>query len=199
MAECRDLIELAEEYNRTLFAAWHSRFAGGVEPAREWLSSRTLRNVAITWHESVKKWHPGQSWIWQDGGFGVFDTGINALSIVTRLLPERLRLISSVLTTAEGHAMPVAAKLDLMAGAIPVQASFDWRAEGPEVWEMAIDSDDGRLLLSQSGASLTIDGQRQDYPLREYPDLYDRFRRLITESKSDCDLDPLELVLEALA
>ena len=34
------------------------------------------------------RWHPGQEWIWQAGGFGVFDPGINALSIVTRILPR---------------------------------------------------------------------------------------------------------------
>ena len=30
----------------------------------------------------------GQDWIWQQGGFGVFDPGINALSILTRIMPE---------------------------------------------------------------------------------------------------------------
>jgi hypothetical protein len=43
--------------------------------------------VEIVWHEDVRKWHPGQQWIWEPGGFGVFDPGINALSIATRIFP----------------------------------------------------------------------------------------------------------------
>ncbi len=45
---------------------------------------------AITWHEDVHKWHPGQAWIWQPGGFGVFDPGINAFSIATKIFPGGL-------------------------------------------------------------------------------------------------------------
>jgi D-galactose 1-dehydrogenase len=197
LAECQAVASLAQESIRTLFAAWHSRFAGGVEPAREWLSSRTLRNVSITWHESVEKWHPGQSWIWQDGGFGVFDTGINALSIVTEILPQPLNLRSATLTKAE-EAMPAAAELEFLAGEVPVQASFDWRGAGPEIWEIAVETDQGSLLLSRSGASLSTSGQRLDYENEEYARLYARFSDLILSRSSECDLLPLQLAIEAL-
>ena len=73
---------------RTLFATWHSRFAPAVEPARQWLASRRIRSVHINWKEDVRVWHPGQGWIWEPGGLGVFDPGINALSILTRILPQ---------------------------------------------------------------------------------------------------------------
>ena len=43
----------------------------------------------IIWKEDVHHWHPGQRWIWEPGGFGVFDPGINALSVLTEILPTK--------------------------------------------------------------------------------------------------------------
>ncbi len=90
LSEVEDLIALAACQQRTLFATWHSRYAAAVEPARAWLATRTIRSVQVTWKEDVRHWHPGQEWIWEPGGLGVFDPGINALSIVTRILPHPL-------------------------------------------------------------------------------------------------------------
>jgi predicted dehydrogenase len=81
MAEVGALARLAETKGLTLFASWHSRQAAGVEPARAWLADKEIRAVRIVWKEDVHVWHPGQEWIWAPGGFGVFDPGINALSI----------------------------------------------------------------------------------------------------------------------
>jgi hypothetical protein len=81
---------LAARAGRTLFATWHSRFAPAVEPARQWLTPRRIRSVHINWKEDVRVWHPGQGWIFEPGGLGVFDPGINALSILTRILPLSL-------------------------------------------------------------------------------------------------------------
>src|SRR3546814_6448955 len=51
-----------------------------------------FRRVDIVWKEDVRRWHPGQQWIWEAGGFGVLDPGINALSIATRILPRHFYL-----------------------------------------------------------------------------------------------------------
>ena len=50
-------------------------------------SASVKRRARSTWKEDVRQWHPGQTWIWEAGGFGVFDPGINALSILTTLHP----------------------------------------------------------------------------------------------------------------
>ena len=60
--------------------------------AREWLRTRELRRGRITGKEDVHFWHPGQRWIFEPGGFGVFDPGINALSILTDILPREADL-----------------------------------------------------------------------------------------------------------
>ena len=53
------------------------------------LSQTRVRTAAIIWKEDVRRWHPGQAWIWEPGGFGVFDPGINALSIATHIFRRR--------------------------------------------------------------------------------------------------------------
>jgi D-galactose 1-dehydrogenase/L-arabinose 1- dehydrogenase len=39
----------AKRHGRTLFQTWHSRFAAGVDAARDWLRGRTLTGGTITW------------------------------------------------------------------------------------------------------------------------------------------------------
>jgi predicted dehydrogenase len=74
----------------TLFATWHARHNPAVTAAADLLAGKRIGAMHITWHEDVHKWHPGQDWIWEPGGFGVFDPGINGLSIATAIFPRRL-------------------------------------------------------------------------------------------------------------
>jgi len=79
LGEAMALVSQAEAQGVSGLFAWHSRYAPGIEAARDWLASRTLQSVQIDWKEDVRKWHHGQAWIWQPGGLAVFDPGINAL------------------------------------------------------------------------------------------------------------------------
>ena len=110
VSEVHGLIDLAERRKLTLHASWHSRHAPAVEPARAWLQGRTIRSVEIIWKEDVRHWHPGQDWIFEPGGLGVFDPGINALSIVTALLPA-FALRTAQLAFPENRQAPIAAEL----------------------------------------------------------------------------------------
>ena len=87
LSEVADLEALANKQGASLFASWHSRYAPGVEAAKAFLAATTIKCVHVIWKEDVRHWHPNQEWIWQAGGLGVFDPGINALSIVTHILP----------------------------------------------------------------------------------------------------------------
>src|SRR5690606_38871149 len=51
--EISHLEERAATLGVTLFTAWHSRYAAGVRPAREWLGGKQIRSVAIVWREDV--------------------------------------------------------------------------------------------------------------------------------------------------
>ena len=199
VAEVRALADLAAARGVSLFATWHSRHAAGVAPARAWLAARPPRRVAITWKEDVCEWHPGQTWIWQAGGLGVFDPGINALSILTAILPGPVRLTSADLQVPANCETPIACDL-VFAGedGLCVEAAFDFRWQGAPAWDIEVETDAGRLRLSNGGATLHLDGVEQ--PLSapgEYPDLYRRFAELIAAGESEVDLAPLIHVSDA--
>jgi D-galactose 1-dehydrogenase len=199
VAELAPLVAAAEAADLTLFATWHSRFAAAVEPARAFLAGRTIRSVEIEWKEDVRVWHPGQGWIFEPGGLGVFDPGINALSILTRILPRPVFVTAATLAFPSNRAAPITADIDFSDSAgVPVRAAFDFLQTGPQTWDIRVDTDAGRLVLSSGGARLAIDGR----PLAEgadaeYRGLYGRFVDLVATAESDVDLVPLQLVADA--
>lgn len=198
LAEVEALKAQADKVGATLFAAWHSRFAAGVAPARAWLAERRIEKVSIVWREDVRVWHPGQAWIWQPGGLGVFDPGINALSIVTHILPRPFFLKDATLVLPENRAAPIAADLAFRdtAGA-PIHMDLDWRQTGPQSWDIHVDTDAGTLRLSHGGAVLTLPSGTEHGEDIEYAGLYSRFATLIRGGRSDVDTAPLRLVADA--
>jgi D-galactose 1-dehydrogenase len=199
VAELDPLIAMAVEAKRTLFATWHSRYAPAVEPAREWLAARQIKSVHISWKEDVRVWHPGQAWIWEPGGLGVFDPGINALSILTRILPQPVFVTAADLAFPANCQAPIAANLTLadMSG-LPVTAEFDFRQTGPQSWDIVAETDQGRMTLSGGGRRMAIDGKvLAEAPDEEYRGLYRRFAELAGAGASDVDLAPLRLVADA--
>lgn len=198
LSEVAELARLASERGLTLFATWHSREAAGVAPAREWLRDRTIHAVRINWKEDIRRWHPGQEWILAAGGFGVFDPGINAISIATRILPEPLLLEAAEMGVPEGRMSPLTATLTMRTGDAPVRAEFDFLQTGPQSWDIEVDTDAGQLKLGLGGCELTLPGEATvKSPDREYPGLYARFAELIGRGESDVDVRPLQLVADA--
>ncbi|WP_413188168.1 Gfo/Idh/MocA family protein [Paraburkholderia sacchari] len=199
VSEVEALRELARQHNRTLFATWHSRYASAVEPARAWLTNRTIRAVHVRWKEDVRRWHPGQQWIWEPGGLGVFDPGINALSIVTRILPREVVLRGATLHVPSDCATPIAAELDCIdTDGVPVRAEFDWRHGPVEQWEIDVETTDGLLSIAEGGKRLVIAGEPVELDAeREYAALYERFHWLISHGAEDVDVRPLRLVADA--
>ncbi|MGR3484797.1 MAG: Gfo/Idh/MocA family protein [Paracoccaceae bacterium] len=194
LAEVHALRDEAEARDLTLYATWHSRMAPAVAAARDWLQGRAVTATRVTWHEDVRRWHPGQDWIWQAGGMGVLDPGINALSILTALRPG-LHLTGGVMEVPEGAQTPIAARLTLSG---ETTVDLDWRVTGPQTWRIEIDTDAGPLVLEDGGARATADGA----PLPaegpgEYPALYARMADLVACGTSDVDLSPMVLVADA--
>jgi len=124
---------LDEDAGVSLFATWHSRMACGVAGAKAWLAGKQIETFHITWKEDVRRWHPGQDWVFAPGGMGVFDPGINALSIMTEILPEPVFLREATLDFPENCDTPIAADLRFSGN---VTADFDWRQEGPQSWDI---------------------------------------------------------------
>ncbi|PXA97719.1 galactose 1-dehydrogenase, partial [Nostoc sp. 3335mG] len=198
LSEVVALEQQAEAAGITLFASWHSRFAAGVAPAKTWLMDRKIRAVRITWREDVRVWHPGQAWIWEAGGFGVFDPGINALSIATHILPRPVFLTEALLEFPSNREAPIAATLTMRdTGGTPVEMDLDWRQTGPQSWDIVVETDAGPLTLSEGGAVLTLPDGTARHPDREYPAMYAHFATLVRDRVSDVDVDPLRLVADA--
>ena len=191
----------AAKHGRTLFQTWHSRFAAGVDAARDWVRDRTLTGGTITWKEDVHHWHPGQQWIFDAGGLGVFDPGINALSVLTEVLAEEVVVHKAVLEFPANQQAPIAAQIDLRTQAgVTVNTVFDFRQKGEQTWDIELVTTSGRLRLSHGGGALAIDGQpvAADAALAgEYPRLYARFAELCAAGRSEVDWRPFQLVADA--
>jgi D-galactose 1-dehydrogenase len=199
LSEVADLESLAAAKGLSLFASWHSRYAPAVEAAKAFLASTKIGNVKIIWKEDVRHWHPNQEWIWAAGGLGVFDPGINALSIITHILPRPIFITSATLEFPENRDAPIAASIAFSdARKLDVSAEFDWRQTGKQSWDIVAETEAGELVLSEGGAKLAVDGKIvHDEPEQEYPMLYRRFAEIIKAGRSDVDLSPLRHVADA--
>lgn len=199
VAEIEPLTALARDAGKTLFATWHSRFAPAVAKARARLSRTRIRSIRIDWKEDVRIWHPGQDWLWEPGGLGVFDPGINALSILTAVLPNPVFVAKAELHFPANKAAPIAAELELSnAAGLPIRAEFDFRQTGPQTWDIRAETDQGEIVLSLGGARLVQAGETViDEKETEYQGIYRRFVELAGSGTSDVDLTPLGLVADA--
>jgi len=202
LSEIEDLRLEAEGRLATLFTTWHSQYNPAVDAAAEALAGRRVARMRIDWRESVRKWHPGQQWIWEAGGFGVFDPGINALSIASKIFPGPLFVREAELSVPGNLDMPIAAAIRFSSPASPgadLSAGFDWREEQDEVWTIQVETEDGlSLRLVGGGARLEIEGREPlEAPRAEYPRIYERFAELLDERRSLVDVAPLRLTADA--
>jgi predicted dehydrogenase len=202
LSEIADLACLAEASGVTLFTTWHAQHHSTVEAAAKALAGKRIRSMEIHWHEDVHKWHPGQQWIWEPGGFGVFDPGINAFSIATKIFPGGLFVKSADLSVPENAQTAIAADVTFYSPVAdgPLRASLDWRRTEGEEWTITIEAADGtRVRLEDGGARLVLDGEAStDSGAGEYPDIYRTFIDLIDERRSLVDVAPLRLVADCL-
>lgn len=197
LSEAEAFAGMARDAGRVLYATWHSREAAGVEPARQWIAERPIKRVSCIWKEDVRVWHPGQEWIWEPG-IGVFDPGINALSVLTRILPAPMLLQSATLGFPANKHAPIAADLAFDSAGTPVEIAFDFDQRGPQTWDIVVEAEDGELKLSMGASQLAIDGVPVDLgDDPEYARLYRRFADLLDARESDVDLAPFRLVADA--
>lgn len=196
------MIDHAKRKKRVLYATWHSRYNKSVDEAKKRLKGKHVSFMRVTWKEDVNKWHPGQAWIAEPGGFGVFDPGINALSVVTKILPEPIYVKSARIEVPENWSTPIGVEIAFKRGdgqPVDMSAIFDWRQRGEQTWDIEIQTADGmRLKLSKGGSVLHINGQLiMQAPMEEYEMIYAKFARLLKSGKSETDYSPLQLECDA--
>ncbi|MEL7109611.1 MAG: Gfo/Idh/MocA family oxidoreductase [Pseudomonadota bacterium] len=195
--QAKSILAKAESNSTLVFAAWHSKFAPQVEVASAWLSKQTIVSGKIVWRENPAKWHPGQDWLWREGGFGVFDPGMNALSILTTILPDRsFEVTSGQLGIPENSETPTLASFLLQADETKINCEFEFHSHGQEIWDVSLTTADGsQLTLSEGGASVSINKEPpyRQQP-REYDAIYKHFAQLICQQQNDFDIEPLRII-----
>lgn len=200
LSEVDELSCLAEAKGVTLFATWHARHNPAVTAAAQALAGKRISEMQIVWHEDVHKWHPGQQWIWEPGGFGVFDPGINAFSIATAIFPGALFVRSAELGFPENAQTPIAAEIEFESDVAdgPLHGSLDWRRTEGEEWTITVKTTDGiEVTLADGGARLLVDGVEQiTGKSGEYADIYREFADLVHDRRSSVDVRPLRLVAD---
>ncbi|EBA13934.1 Gfo/Idh/MocA family protein [Roseobacter sp. CCS2] len=196
LAEVDALATMAQAAGVTLYTTWHSRMAKGVAPAKAWLADKEVTGAHINWKEDVRRWHPGQEWVFAPGGMGVFDPGSNAISIITEILPMPFHLRTADLKFPANRDTPIAAQLQWTEN---VSGDFDWRQEGPQSWDITVETTAGTLNLHDGGDRLMIEGKEiAAGDNREYPALYDRMAELVKNGASEVDVSPMIHVADAL-
>ena len=189
----------AAKAKRIMFTTWHSQDNAAVDEAKRLLAGKTVSKLHVNWKEDVRHWHPGQDWIWEPGGFGVFDPGINAFSIVTKIMPAPIFVASCVLETPKNKSTPIAARMRFKPSTgdeADLSAELDWRQTGEQSWNISVWTTDGlELLLRKGGTELLVNGKLSvAEPSREYEGIYAHFAALLKSGQSHADAAPLQLV-----
>jgi len=199
VGELDAVTEHAARKGCVLFTTWHSQYNAAVDEAKRMLLGKTVTRLHVSWKEDVRHWHPGQEWIWEPGGFGVFDPGINAFSIVTKILPQPIFVQSAMLETPSNRSTPIAAQITFKPswpGKAELTADLDWRQTGEQSWNIDVETTDGpKLELRNGGTELHVGGQLTTAaPMAEYEGIYAHFAELLKTGTSHVDGAPLQLV-----
>jgi D-galactose 1-dehydrogenase len=189
ISELDDLIAHAARLDRVLFQTWHSQYNAAVDRAKAILADEGVNAVRIDWRESVRKWHPGQDWVWEPGGFGVCDPGINAYSIFTKIMPFPVFVESAKLIFPANRQTPVDVEVKFKSGQPhkpAISSGFNWLEESGEIWTIAVTTGTGKERIN--GEVVLEHGDE------EYAAIYDRFADLLDARQSDVDAAPLRLM-----
>jgi D-galactose 1-dehydrogenase len=126
------------------------------------------------------------------------DPGINALSVVTKILPDPVFVESAVIEVPRNRATPIGAQIRFKRGdgqKVDMTAIFDWRQRGEQTWDIDISTRDGLTMrLTRGGSVLHVNGKLViEAETQEYEMIYAKFARLLKARKSEADFSPLQL------
>ena len=198
LGEIESLLEVARPGRATLCFSWHSRMNKAVSLAAAFLRDRAPWTFEAIWEEDPDIWHEGQDWIWQPGGLGVFDAGINAFSVLTSLSPARWLVESAQLHYLGDKQAPCAAVVRLASSCgNSGTVRMKWAPRLQDRHEIIISTRRGELNLAEGATVLAGALQHSGEKVEEYDRLYDYFGDLIERKESDLDYQPMRIVSDA--
>ncbi len=150
ISEVHALERLAERQGVSLYATWHSREARG-----SGASARTSERRAHPFGFGCVEGRcaplaPRPAMDMGAGRAGVFDPGINALSIVTHILPEAFP--HPIRPLFSGKPGCTYCRSAAHTGKESRSFELDWRQTGPQTWDICVETDKGTLYSAMAAA-----------------------------------------------
>lgn len=130
LEQIQEIEEKAQRSGLVLFTAFHAAYSPEVEVAIQEMRGAQISRIAIKYNEDHSKDNPNK-WLFdphQSGGGGVMDSGINAVSVVRKVVPGEAAIVveQAELTTAPGYRVETQADVRFRVGGIPTSLSMDW-------------------------------------------------------------------------
>ena len=139
--------------------------------------------------------------MWEPGGFGVCDPGINALSIFTKVMPFPVFVESARLTFPANRQTPVDVEIGFKSGEAHrpgMSAGFNWLEESGEIWTIRFETRAGNFIRLEGGGRRLVvnDAVVLEHGDGEYAAMYAHFAQLLDRRHSEVDAAPLRLMAD---
>jgi D-galactose 1-dehydrogenase len=203
--EAQELITLASEKRVTLFFAYHARYNESVQHAKHMFANATIRSITVTYLENALNYHEPNSWVFREGVLK--DSGINALSVLTYILPniDALAVTTADFFTSPSDDVILKAQIGLSLHGTSIGVMLlDWAHRGVEKREIVISTDEGEFTLDIVKDRLLRDGRiltegvcTGDRMACEYQWLLKDFTEHICERQCSAKTHELELIAAA--
>lgn len=220
--DVQSMIRLAEERDRVLYFAWHAAQHLPIKVAKETLTDKKVASIEIEYKEDVFRYHDKHSWVMNKeiaGGGVLMDSGINAVSAVTHMVPGLSFSITDVkMTYPEELGVETAADIRFTFGDnTSGRLSMDWQyrkpegSQGPvEIRQTTIVTESGDKYvfdavadqLIKNGVVIVGDPDGKTTKLRldaEYEGVYADFAECIANGISSVSTKELQFVQDAYA
>ena len=212
VAQCEEMSVCANQQERVLFMSFHARYNPAVEAAKEELVDKNIEGIDIQYSEYAPNYHATPGWIFNPeiaGGGVLIDSGINALSVVTYVLPDwtPFSVKDAKFKKAGGFKVETEAHVGFSFGSKGSGTlSMDWMNKGPEVRQVTFTADEDayvvdivKNIFSKNGeVRMTVDASREIVDQEsEYRGVYRDFARHLAQGKSLISTKELAFIQEA--
>ena len=158
--ECEQLARLAAACDRVLFFAYHARYNGAVEQARRMLADQDITRIDGVYKENAFRYHDRGSWVLAEGVLR--DSGINAISVITAILPPLtpLQVTAATLVASENLDGAITqGSVELVFGSSnTARLEMDWLHRGEEIRRINVQTTEHRYCIDVVTDSLSCDG-----------------------------------------
>ncbi|MGI8419933.1 MAG: Gfo/Idh/MocA family protein [Candidatus Levyibacteriota bacterium] len=210
--QCNQMIAMAKQKEKVLFMSFHARYHPVVEAARKELTGKDVTGIRIQYSEYAPNYHASDGWIFNpeiSGGGVLMDSGINALSIVTYVLPNLpgFTVSDAQFKNVEHFKVETKAQVEFTFGqAGRGSISMDWMNTGPEVRQVIFTADGHEYtvdivknIFSKDGIMpMSVDPYRKTVDqVSEYKGVYQHFAELLANGVSQTHIHELAFILAA--